>query len=353
VDKSLIIDGYRGFDHYEMHGLGRVNLLVGENNSGKTSILEAIALAVSLGLDEHFEPSPEILNSILNYRGEYSILVASKKPELKYDYKSLFYNSLSTKKQASVLFDAIHKIHLYATTIDSQNYTFHWLNETKPFDNVLYPVTDYSETEPFDGLQLLRPSRFFFSTSLTPNYVFTALSNLQLTNEEEHILEAIRCINPEIDRIAPQLSGEVPSVSNGSVYSFSKGNIIAKRKGDPRIYPIGRFGDGMWRMLGIILGLVQAKDSFFIIDDIDTGLHYTVMVKMWKMLFETAKKLNVHVFATTHSRDCIEALAEICRDDVDEDSEITIQRIDRSKKDAVRYGESNIVSAHKHGIEVR
>ena len=42
VYESLIVDNYRSFPHFELHGLGRVNLLVGKNNSGKTSLLEAI-----------------------------------------------------------------------------------------------------------------------------------------------------------------------------------------------------------------------------------------------------------------------------------------------------------------------
>jgi predicted ATPase len=46
---SIRIEGYRGFEHFEMSGLGRVNLLVGTNNSGKTSVLEAIYLLSSMG----------------------------------------------------------------------------------------------------------------------------------------------------------------------------------------------------------------------------------------------------------------------------------------------------------------
>ncbi len=46
---SIEIDGYRGFDRFEMNDLGLVNLLVGRNNSGKTSVLEAIYLLTSKG----------------------------------------------------------------------------------------------------------------------------------------------------------------------------------------------------------------------------------------------------------------------------------------------------------------
>src|SRR6266446_5803747 len=46
---SISIDGYRGFEHFTMPNLGRINLLVGTNNSGKTSLLEAVTILESCG----------------------------------------------------------------------------------------------------------------------------------------------------------------------------------------------------------------------------------------------------------------------------------------------------------------
>ncbi|ETX02887.1 MAG: hypothetical protein ETSY2_34620 [Candidatus Entotheonella gemina] len=57
-------------------------------------------------------------------------------------------------------------------------------------------------------------------------------------------------------------------------------------------------------MLGLILVLVRSQDGVVLIDEIDTGLHFTVLSNMWKLVYETAKRLNVQVFATTHSNDC-------------------------------------------------
>jgi AAA15 family ATPase/GTPase len=57
-------------------------------------------------------------------------------------------------------------------------------------------------------------------------------------------------------------------------------------------------------MLGLALAIVNAKNGVLLVDEIDTGLHYTVMSDMWKMIWKTAKRLNVQVFATTNSNDC-------------------------------------------------
>src|SRR5437660_1158818 len=70
---SLTIEGYRCFEHFEMSGLGRVNLLVGKNNSGKTSVLEAIFLLMSQG-------DPLLVWQLLLRRGETLVLETPGSP---------------------------------------------------------------------------------------------------------------------------------------------------------------------------------------------------------------------------------------------------------------------------------
>ncbi len=60
---SLKILNYRAFADFEMTNLGRVNLLVGKNNTGKTSILEGLFILAS-------GSNPTALWQIINRRGE-------------------------------------------------------------------------------------------------------------------------------------------------------------------------------------------------------------------------------------------------------------------------------------------
>ncbi len=83
---------------------------------------------------------------------------------------------------------------------------------------------------------------------------------------------------------------------------------------------------------------------------IDTGLHYSVMEDMWRMITEQAAELSVQVFATTHSRDCYESLAAIAKPEA---GNVTIQRIDRSRGEAVRYNNQAIIAAAERSVEVR
>ncbi len=129
--------------------------------------------------------------------------------------------------------------------------------------------------------------------------------------------------------------------------------MLVRRKGGNDRIPIGSMGDGIWRMLGLALALVRTENGILLVDEIDTGLHFSVMSDMWRLVSQTAKRLQTQVFATTHSRDCYESLAAICHQDVSKNSDITIQRIERDRSRAVAYTEQEIIAAAKRGMEVR
>ena len=112
-------------------------------------------------------------------------------------------------------------------------------------------------------------------------------------------------------------------------------------------------GDGIWRMLGLALAVVQSANGVLLVDEIDTGLHHTVMEAMWSFLHECSKQYNVQILATTHSWDCYHSLAVICRDGVSDGSDVTISRIERGREEAVGYTEQEIVAAADRDIEVR
>jgi AAA15 family ATPase/GTPase len=54
------------------------------------------------------------------------------------------------------------------------------------------------------------------------------------------------------------------------------------------------------------------------VDEIENGLHHSIMTKVWAAIFEMARKLNVQVFATTHSWNCIESFQEAANRDPDD-----------------------------------
>ncbi len=73
------------------------------------------------------------------------------------------------------------------------------------------------------------------------------------------------------------------------------------------VIPLRSMGEGMLRLLGLVLAIVNAKDGLLLIDEFSNGIHHLVQVEVWRIIFDLASRLNVQVFATTHSRDTVEA----------------------------------------------
>ncbi len=112
----------------------------------------------------------------------------------------------------------------------------------------------------------------------------------------------------------------------------------------------------MNRLLGLALALVNAKDGILLIDEIESGLHYSVQPDMWRLIFETAAKLNVQVFATTHSLDCIRAFESAAKERGEEESLLISLRRHRQEPEkivAVLAGKEDLeIIIHSH-IEAR
>ena len=84
-------------------------------------------------------------------------------------------------------------------------------------------------------------------------------------------------------------------------------DILVKLRGQSNRIPLSSMGDGMRRILVLAMAAAVAKDGFMFVDEIDTGLYYETQTDMWRLLIETAQRLNVQIFATTHSWDCVKA----------------------------------------------
>jgi AAA15 family ATPase/GTPase len=95
------------------------------------------------------------------------------------------------------------------------------------------------------------------------------------------------------------------------------------------------------------------RAAFWSLMIIDRGLHFTAMTGMWKMLWEASEKLDVQVFATTHSRDCWESLAEMAESEGIQDNEIMIHRIEKGKESSVTFNPHQMAIAVEERLEVR
>ncbi|MDM3858411.1 MAG: AAA family ATPase [Aphanizomenon gracile PMC644.10] len=367
--KSIKIENFRCFKSFELQQLGRINLLVGENNSGKTSILEAVQLLCSR---TNLEPLGEIMIN----RGEYFWSDHNKR-DRQVDIRHLFYGhqiedkskfSISgindnTQEELDVL---IHTPYSPESIIYKEDTSFDKLNELilsfkwKIGQQQFVTLREISRDSgiSIESLRLSRnrnkeeslsiklKTQFVKSSSLKTEEMIDLFDQLVLTPEENIVAEALNKIDSKIKRIAP-ISSQKSKYS-----SDSRGGFLVLLADGKRV-PIGSMGDGIWRILGLALAIVSAKDGYLFVDEIDTGLHFTAMSDMWKMIWDTAKKLNVQVFATTHNSDCWKSLAEIVEQENVTDDGIRIHRIEKGKSKSIVFNEAQIVIAAERELEVR
>jgi hypothetical protein len=377
--RTFSISNYRAFHELELTGLGRINLLVGLNNSGKTSVLEAVGLLASGG-------DMRRLWSTMSLRGEWLHHERESRhaePGLALPY---LFHGYRVDQGSTIVLSGEHGDGTAASVVftikapPSQRPSEWWRPglswrarreaeildpllgclEISVGDRVEYQIPisegwgiagDYLADPPGSrrALNDKAPVQVISTASMAPDELVEIVDSIQLTDEESRVLEALQIIEPRITNFRPT----VTRASRGLGGSVGHHGVILKLKDIDTVLPIGTLGDGSWRLLGLALALTAAKGGVLLVDEIDTGLHFEVMAKMWRLVFETAVRLDVQVFATSHSRDCYESLATIADPNASEDRRITIQRIEPEKGRAVLFTAQDIINAARRGIEVR
>lgn len=360
---SLKIEGFRSFDEFSMTGFSRVNLLLGTNNAGKTSALEALEILV-----ERANPSV-VLRSCVR-RGEFVFDEQNDQHPPLLDIRHLFHGHLveeghefaiSGKPQIQPPYIRVvpHTEPIQPELIPTSD------GDISPADIILDVESDLIE-EPIalgpgmwrrDGRRGGPPYRRNSRVHGDSNSQFVATydaslvelsslwSDIALEDDEQRVIEALNVIEPEISRIA-----YLPGFRR--VETGFAGFFVRMRDSGGRI-PIGSLGDGLKRLLTLSLHLVSAQNGVLLIDEIDTGLHHSVLQRMWHLIFETSKKLNIQVFATTHSLDCVRSLAWLCEEEETFASEVCVHRLEKKRSASIRYEADELIDAVAHDIEVR
>jgi AAA15 family ATPase/GTPase len=235
---SLEISNFRAFDHLKIEKLGRVNLIVGENSVGKTSILEAI--------------------------------------------------------------------------------------KSSPYSDK--PVTIFSSQIDY----------------ITTSIALSDTTKANFSDEvEQDILTALQSIEPNLERF----------IVIDDTKINAKGVVIELQNLEQ--LPLTHLGNGISRIFDIAVYLLTCANNFALIDEIETGLHDNIQIELWRMIFKLAHRLNIQVFATTHSWDCILSFQKASEEDKNE--EAMLIRLD--KKDGriivTLYDERLVEMATRLGVDIR
>src|SRR5262249_1285242 len=114
---------------------------------------------------------------------------------------------------------------------------------------------------------------------------------LEAAKRQDEILPALQILEPRLKRL--------------SLIPLSAEPVIDGDIGLPRLVPVAFMGDGVRRLLSIVLAIANASGGVVLIDEIENGLHYSVQKQVWQAIAKAARRLDVQVFATTHSWECL------------------------------------------------
>jgi hypothetical protein len=375
---SLEIRNFRCFEHLVIEKLGRINLIVGKNSVGKTGLLEAMRIYAGRG-------NSNTIFEILGYRDEIGYSALMSDPRRQADPFAL--------DEADTLDSAIK--YLFTGRHYELGDTFSIGSKQKSEKKLSIGISLFSEEKTELGKKLvgpLSPDESVEREELIPRIVVNIngsyrhsmplylegrrFTSRRIENDDSIIHQIIPVNGLDIRatatlwervsltdleaEIVKTLSKVVPDISGINLVGFSEHSpsrtpfLIAKTRNTAPA-PLKSFGDGLQRAFGICLALVNSRNGFLLIDEFETGLHHSVQTDIWRMMFETAKRLNVQVFATTHSWDCVEAFQEAAAEDQNEEAMlIRLQRKrDGSGIEAESYNERAMEIVTRQGIEVR
>jgi predicted ATP-dependent endonuclease of OLD family len=389
--RDLTIQNYRCFKDFHIDGLARVNLIVGMNNIGKTSLLEAVYLLVN-------QENIQCLIDLIHNRGEIAKQSISLMPgETQqrtdgYQVKHIFYDHqlnpsqiISLQSQKDNPLSLRIRFSSYKQRVSAPTPTptpgIMTLKESLPVESMetdqigFMLFYSYERNESYvtgiptreDGLipaqfyQSWKQNQQFYqswkqnqlNTFHIPNY-FLPTSNLSfeelarfwngiiLTSKEDRVVEALQIIEPDVERIG-FTSHQTPN-----------SGILLKVRGQSEPIPLGTMGEGMRRILTLAMAAVTVEKGFLLVDEIETGLYYESQTDMWRLILEIAQQLDVQVFATTHSWDCIAAFQEAL-DQIEDSSVGKLFRLSRKGENirAIDYPSEKLGVAVRQNIEVR
>lgn len=393
---NLRIKNFRMLEDFEIPKLGRVNLIVGKNNCGKSTVLEALRIYAGRAY-------PGLLQNILLEHDEF--LSTARTDGIDEDelgwlaVKHLFPHRefpREDNKPIEIMSDSkillrFEHLFYYVRTEETkdeddnliQRRTRELVSKSAPSDNRDQPLRsavrvnfgesssrsewlDLDEESPrrfsprpyrtwriSDELPLIRCSHI--PTQFVPPEVLADLWDATtLSPNEALVLQALQIIEPEVQGLAfvkdPNAIPRSPRARDARV-------AIVKLKSEEMPVALNSMGDGMLRILQLILAVFPARGGMLLIDEFENGLHYSVQEEVWKMIFMLAKELDIQVFATTHSLDCIHSFTKVALDSPDNGVLFKMSRSkltsDHGKIIATVYDEEALKTVTASDLEVR
>lgn len=383
---SLEIKNFRCLEDLQVQKLGRVNLIVGNNNSGKSTVLEALRIyagnaqrglleQIAAEHDEKFRLRDSETSDADTSLPFEDLFTGRKFPDS--DNVAICIGPMEGGETLRIE----HGFLLETEEVIVTNDLAGTLETSTRIRRQRIPKPSPEDSDAGNIRQALFTTKGERSTSLlldgSPRYrtqsietvgtlpcsaiptqfvsideLADAWDKIVFTEHEDTVKKALRIISSEFEALT-----FVRSEDNVTRREFRRSAKV-KLSNVPRPVPLNSLGDGMLRVLQLLLKVFPAKGGFLLIDEFENGLHYSVQEKVWALLFEIAQKLDIQIFATTHSWDCIESFTKAALDRIDIDGLLfrvgkSVRNSDNGKVIATVFDESALHSITQADMEVR
>ncbi len=317
---SLTLKNFRGFNNLEIPRLARVNLIGGVNNAGKTAILEAIFLLLERDSEAIIK-----LPGLFRARTEVN--------DDRYFWRWLGPTSITGETSITADLSEEDSITtLWTRRMDKGGGIFH----SGGFSLIPQSLTE-TRLMFWPSLQAFSPGP---TAPVEDAQVYIRAA--KKSGNEERIEELLREVDPRLKRVRayPDEENNLP--------------LLHVDLGGSKSLPATQLGQGFNRLLRIYSSLLGAGAEVTLIDEVETGLHHSVLPTIWKGLAVLARRENVQIFATTHSREAILAAHRVFSEEPDYD--FAYHRLERDIDGQVRvvtYDQSRLEGADERNFEVR
>ena len=307
--ERLRIRRFRGFEDLRIDGLSRINLVAGANNAGKTTLLEAVFL-LGAGGNPRLALNPHVVRAMQSKAAPPTSIWETV-------WKPLFFNldakgAMTISGRHSAVGEMTLEImperpvttevsrvregeKLMNGHAGERSLKFKYKDRTgqiesearETADNVTFERKDFYA--PFSGA-IIQPG----SGNIHDDAVL--LGRLRKEKRGDLLLQALRVFEPGLQGVEDNSSSGAP--------------MIWVDVGLRELVPLPVMGSGMTQVARMVLAATAAQGGVVLIDEIENGLHHSVVPDVWRVVAAVAEQCDVQIFATTHSFECVEAAHE-------------------------------------------
>ena len=347
----LRIRNYRGFGELEIPRLSRVNVIAGSNNAGKTALLEAIFLLSGAG-----RPDLAMHGHILRVPGEASKAEMTRDALIETLWKPLFHGfDAGGAIEIAGEHESFGHLLLQAALQIQRRVELSMQDagrtDQTPMDELAFTYRQ-GEAEPVRTAARLTENKVEFEPSRgNPSFSCAiATSRRRADNEDAVLLGALRK-RKQGDVLLEALQVIEPRLRSVEDNSASGAPMIWGDIGLPELVPLTVMGDGMTRFASTVLAMTKVAGGVMLIDEVENGIHHSVLADVWRVIDNASRRFGVQVFATTHSFECVHAADQAIKTDA-----LSLHRLARADDGSCRcvtYDRAEIAAAIRHDIEVR